>query len=200
MTPAQRGGRPAVLSRARIVAAAIAVLDAEGLEALTMRKLGSELGVAAMSVYRYLPNRDAVLAAVVDELVTGVESTVAPGEPWPEALAGFAAGYRRMLLAHPRAVPLLATHPVDVDAGLVLLGPVLERFAAAGVDQQDALMAVQSVVVYVLGHALAQVGTPSGAAPVPEPPPGAADYYDQWFAAGLRAMVGGFAQHLGGAL
>ena len=99
-----------------------------------------------------------------------------------------------MLLEHPRAVPLLATHPVDADTGTALLGPVLQRFGDAGIDQQDALVAVQSVVVYVLGHALAQVGAPTG--PPPEPVVGAGGYYDLWFAAGLEAMVRGFSDVL----
>lgn len=195
-----RGGRPATLTPERIVAAAVEILDEEGLEALTMRRLGAHLGVAAMSLYRHVPNRDALLAEVVTHLFTEAVIELAPAEPWDEALTRFAVAYRGMLLAHPHAVPLLATHPVDTDRGLALLAELLGRFAAAGVGEQDALTVVQSVAVYVLGHALAQVGTPSGTAPATDPAidPAATVFYDRWFEAGLAAMVSGFERRLAG--
>ncbi|WP_219471402.1 TetR/AcrR family transcriptional regulator [Nonomuraea rhizosphaerae] len=188
MNAPRRGrGRPAVLTRERIVAAAVDVLDAEGLDALTMRRLGSRLGVAAMSLYRHLPNREAVLAAVVDRLFAEAVVDLGTGMSWPEALTGFAVAYRRMLLSHPQAVPLLATHPVDIDRGRELLAGLLGTFEAAGVTPHDAVTAVQSVGVYVLGHALAQVGGN------PSLDDAALRFYDEWFEAGLGAMVRGFA-------
>ncbi|MFC4532754.1 TetR/AcrR family transcriptional regulator C-terminal domain-containing protein [Sphaerisporangium dianthi] len=194
---AGRGGRPAVLSPERIVAAAVEILDAEGLDALTMRHLGTRLGVAAMSLYRHVPNRDALLSAVVGHLFAETVVDPVPAVPWTEALTGFGAAYRRTLLAHPHAVPLLATHPVDVDTGLTLLAGLLDRFAASGVARPDALTAIQSVGVYVLGHALAQVGTPPGTdAPAPVADPAVTAFYDEWFDSGLRAMVSGFERRL----
>ncbi|MGJ6966642.1 TetR/AcrR family transcriptional regulator [Streptosporangium sp. G11] len=196
---AGRGGRPAVLTPGRIVAAAVEVLDAEGLDALTMRRIGTQLGVAAMSLYRHVPNRDALLAAVVDHLFSEAVIEPDPASSWAEALTRFATAYRRTLLAHPHAVPLLATHPVDVDTGLTLLTGLLDRFAAAGVPRDDALTAIQSVGVYVLGHALAQVGTPPGTdGPAPAADPAATAFYDHWFDAGLLAMVTGFERRLAG--
>ncbi|GAA4495997.1 hypothetical protein GCM10023191_037360 [Actinoallomurus oryzae] len=190
MTGARRGGRPPLISRDDVVAAAIAIIDAEGLDALTMRGIGARLGVAAMSLYRHLPNRDAVLAAVVNRLVTEVVVDVPADARWPDALRALALGYREMLLRHPHAVPLLATQPVDVDTGMALAAPALDRSRAAGIGADDAVTAVQSVIVFVLGHALAQVGTPPGADDAPPAAP--AGYYDRWFTAGLDAMIHGF--------
>ncbi|MEV0227889.1 TetR/AcrR family transcriptional regulator C-terminal domain-containing protein [Nonomuraea sp. NPDC050786] len=194
----RRAGRPAVLTTGRVVTAAVEVLDAEGLDALTMRRLGARLGVAAMSLYRHVPNRDALLAEIVNRLFAEAVAGYAPAAAWPEALAGFAVAYRRVLLAHPHAVPLLATHPVDVDLGKRLLTGLLARFEAGGIPQEHAITAVQSVAVYVLGHALAQVGTPPGGTPAPADETAAA-FYDQWFDAGLAAMVTGFERRLAGA-
>ncbi|MET8625726.1 TetR/AcrR family transcriptional regulator C-terminal domain-containing protein [Kitasatospora sp. NPDC004669] len=193
-TPRRRPGRPPQIDADGITAAAVAVIDAEGLEALTMRRIGTELGVTAMSLYRHLPNRDAVLAAVVNRLVGEVEVEVADGASWPQALEAFARDYRRMLLAHPNAVPLLASHPVDEAAGRAVVAPVLERFRTGGVADAEAVTAVQSVGVYVLGHALAQVGTPPGAVRAPQPAETA--YYDRWFDSGLDAFVLGLRQQL----
>ncbi|MEU1879340.1 TetR/AcrR family transcriptional regulator C-terminal domain-containing protein [Streptosporangium sp. NPDC020072] len=193
-----RGGRPATLTPERVVAAAVEILDAEGLEALTMRRLGAHLGVAAMSLYRHVPNRDALLAEVVTHLFSEAVIELGPEEPWHEALTRLAVAYRGTLLAHPHAVPLLATHPVDTDRGLALLAGLLGRFEDSGIGEQDALTAVQSVAVYVLGHALAQVGTPSGTAPTTATDPAAAVFYDRWFEAGLAAMVSGFERRFAG--
>lgn len=185
--PARRGGRPPVLSRADIVAAAVAAIDEDGLDALTMRGLGARLGVAAMSLYRHLDNRDAVLAAVVDHLAALAAIDPAPGAPWRSALRGFADRYRAVLLGHPRAVPLLATHPVTVDTGLALMAGVLGTFDAAGIDRERALIVVQSVVVFTLGHALAQVGAKGEL-----PPTEAVGYYDTWYDDAVEAMLAGF--------
>ncbi|MFF4198638.1 TetR/AcrR family transcriptional regulator [Nonomuraea sp. NPDC001831] len=187
----RRAGRPAVLTVERIVAAAVGILDAEGPDALTMRRLGADLGVAAMSLYRHVPNRDALVSLVVDRLFAEAMAGYTPVPDWPRALTGFAVAYRRFLLAHPRAVPLLATHPVDVRLGTELMSGLLARFEAAGVPPGDTVNAVQSVAVYVLGHALAQVGSTAETHD-----PAALRFYDQWFDAGLRAMVSGFEQHL----
>jgi TetR/AcrR family transcriptional regulator, tetracycline repressor protein len=190
-TPPRRGGRPPVLSRADIVAAAVVVIDEDGLDALTMRGLGARLGVAAMSLYRHLANRDAVLSAVVDHLVAQAAEEPVPGASWRSAVRGFADRYRAVLLDHPRAVPLLATHPVTIDTGLALMAGVLGAFDAAGVDRDRALTVVQSVVVFTLGHALAQVG-PDGELP----PADAGGYYDAWYNDAVEAMLDGFGRRV----
>jgi TetR/AcrR family transcriptional regulator, tetracycline repressor protein len=191
-----RGGRPAQLSADQITAAAIDLLDREGLEALTMRRLGAHLGVAAMSLYRHIPGRDAVLSKVVNHLFATALTDLDVGPSWTEALTGFAIAYRRVLLDHPHAVPLLATHPVDPDTAMPLLTVLLDRFTAAGIDQDEALISIQSVGVYTLGHALAQMGTPPGAEgadSIAAPrEPAALDYYQRWFDTGLQALVTGF--------
>ncbi|MFJ9643877.1 TetR/AcrR family transcriptional regulator [Streptomyces sp. NPDC004244] len=192
-----RGGRPAQISVDRITAAAIDLLDREGPEALTMRRLGSHLGVAAMSLYRHVPGRDAVISKVVNRLFATALTGLDAGETWTRALTDFATAYRRMLLDHPHAVPLLATHPVDPATALPLLAALLDRFTTAGIDTDEALIRIQSVGVYTLGHALAQVGRPPGtedadADAAPADDPAALAYYQRWFDAGLHAMITGF--------
>jgi TetR/AcrR family tetracycline transcriptional repressor len=188
-SPVRKPGRPPLLHHDDIVAAAVAVIDAEGLDALTMRRLGAALNVAAMSLYRHFPNRDAVLAAVVNRLTTSTAYTA--GGTWTASLRAFATAYRGMLLDHPHAVALLATHPMDESIGISLIAPLLSQFAAEGIEQDQAITVVQSVAVFTLGHALAQVGG--------EPPdPSTAPYYDAWFDAGLTALLRGFGSTPGG--
>jgi AcrR family transcriptional regulator len=172
-----------MLHRDDILTAAVAVIDTEGLEALTMRRLGAALGVTAMSLYRHFDGRDAVLSGVVNHLAATADFV--PHPAWPEALHSFASGYRAMLLRHPRAVALLAAHPVDAERGREFVAPLLTAFARAGIDDERAVTIVQSVAVFTLGHALAQVGG--------DPPdPATAPYYDAWFEAGLTALQRGF--------
>jgi TetR/AcrR family tetracycline transcriptional repressor len=179
----RRPGRPRTLHGEDILAAAIGLIDDAGPEVLTMRQLGAALGVTAMSLYRHFASRDALLAEVVNRLAATVE--FAPADAWAGTLRNFAEGYRAMLLRHPRAVALLATHPLDPERGRTLIAPLLAGFAEAGIGDERAVTIVQSVAVFTLGHALAQVGG--------EPPdPATAPYYDAWFEAGLDAMIRGF--------
>ncbi|MGW4475935.1 TetR family transcriptional regulator [Nonomuraea sp. NPDC004354] len=185
-----RGGRPAVLSREKIIAAALAVIDADGLETLSMRKVGERLGVEAMSLYRHVPNKAAMLAAVVDHLAAQAAVRLPAATAWTDALLDFGHHYRQVLLAHPAAVPLLATHPVSPEVGEQLLGQILATVDLGETSLEDVQLAFQSVAVFTLGHALAQVGTPPGRREAPQQAD--AGYYDTWFETGLSALHRGF--------
>jgi AcrR family transcriptional regulator len=85
MTPSQgRGTRPR-LSRQRVLDAALALADARGIDALSMRSLGAELGVEAMSLYHHVSNKDDLLAALVDRVFAEVELP-ADDDGWKEAM------------------------------------------------------------------------------------------------------------------
>src|ERR1700761_1154812 len=104
--PGRRRGRPAKLSRAAVVAAALALLDRDGVEALTMRRLGAELGVEAMSLYRHVPSRDALLDALADRLAPEMDAPDS-GADWAEALRALAAELRAAGRRHPAAFELV---------------------------------------------------------------------------------------------
>ncbi|QTE30493.1 TetR/AcrR family transcriptional regulator [Pengzhenrongella sicca] len=97
---------PAPLSPERIVDAAIALADREGLEGLSMRKLGVDLGVDPMSVYHHVADKSALLALMVDRVVGQVEPVRVGG--WAEALRGTILGARATMLRHPWAAKVLA--------------------------------------------------------------------------------------------
>ena len=102
----RRRGRPAKLSRQAILAAALALLDREGADALTMRRLGSELGVEAMSLYRHVKDRDELLEGLADFLATELEPRRGEVE-WPDALRTFAGELRALARRHPAAFSLV---------------------------------------------------------------------------------------------
>src|SRR3954469_7911990 len=107
------------LGRARIVAAAISFIEEFGLPSLSMRRLGAELGVEAMSLYRYVPGRenllDAVVETMIDEMNADPETLSEPRDGWQDFLQRLAHGVRRVALAHPLAFPLVASRPVEAQ-------------------------------------------------------------------------------------
>ena len=103
-----------LLGRDQILREAVRLIDEEGRDRLTMRRLGSELGVEAMALYRYIPGREQLLDGVVEyvmnELYQKTMTQDLPGS-WQEYLQQMAHGVRDIAVAHPRVFPLVATRP-----------------------------------------------------------------------------------------
>jgi len=154
--PSSRPGR-GTLSRDTLLAAALALIDRDGLESLTMRRLGAELGVEAMSLYNHVENKDALLDGVCEVMVGEIVShSPAPDEPREASKADLRA-LRRVALRHPHAFPLLATRPIGAyTATREVAERALRRFRAAGWDDQGAMRALRTSVRFVLGFAMSE--------------------------------------------
>lgn len=152
----------APLDRATVLAAALALVDARGLDALSMRRLGEQLGRDPMSIYRHTPNREALLDGIV-ELV--MQELVVPTEhqDWQRALRASAHDYRRLALAHPHVAPLLVTRPLRTPLGRRPLGTlrpleqVLALLIGAGFAPADALHVYRAYISFVTGHVLGEL-------------------------------------------
>jgi len=155
--------RPA-LTREQILTAAVAIIDAEGVEALTMRRLGQALDRDPMAIYRHAADKDALLDGVVEhvaaELVTPHEPDSTEHGSWETVLHHTAHTFRRVALAHPHVVPLLLTRPLSGPLALRPLGTLqlleelLELFSTAGFDQTGALHAARLFTGFLYGHVL----------------------------------------------
>ncbi|OLZ74337.1 TetR family transcriptional regulator [Streptomyces sp. IMTB 2501] len=143
-TPRSRRERPAkpALTREGIVTAAVAILRAEGLRKVTMRRLAQELDTGPASLYVYVRNTDELHAAVLDELLGTVPPAPAEGD-WRERLEAVLTGYTAMLLEHPSlARSALTAWPsgphylrlIETLLGLLQSGGVPRAQAAWGVD------------------------------------------------------------------
>ena len=149
----------APLSRLRIARAALAIVDRDGLDALTMRRLGAGLGVEGMAIYRHFPNKAAVLAGVVEVLLEELVIPPPSNVPWQQVFREVSRAYRALLLRHPHAIPLLATLPLSDPAAARAAGAVMAQLRAAGFDAQSALKTLATITSYVIGIAQWEVGT-----------------------------------------
>jgi AcrR family transcriptional regulator len=147
------------LTREVVLDAAMDLVDREGLGALTMRRLGVELGVEAMSLYHHVRGKDALL----DGLVERVLEQAAPltGAGWDAALRAFAWSLRATLLRHPGVLPLAVTRPAVTPATLHTVEQGLRMLRAAGFPLGRALDVLNALTVFVVGHAAAEIGTTS---------------------------------------
>ena len=149
------------------MAAALRLIDERGLAQLSMRRLGAELGVEAMSLYKHVAGKDALLDGVRALLLAELEAAPGPGGDWADDLVGFARRYRSLGLAHPEAFGLLARGADRAYvAGRDAAEAALQGLLAAGFDPQTATLALRSVVRYVLGFSLIDMAGEDGTAPL----------------------------------
>ena len=146
------GRRP--LSRRRILEAAVELVDREGLGALSMRKLGRELGVEAMSLYNHVPNKEALLGGMVEVLIEGLEAPPG-GSPtsWEDGVRGAFRSYLKLARAHPEVFQLFATRPLGTGEAL----RIFEVLRGAGLGMVPALHAFRTLSSYTIGYALAEI-------------------------------------------
>src|SRR5258705_4716557 len=124
--------RTPLLTRQRIVDVATTIIDGEGLEALSTRRLASELDVRAPSLYNHFATKEEILDAVGDAIIADVDLSMFGRDPWPDALRSWARGYRAALAAHPNIVPFLARGPGRRPAALGLADAVYGGLVDSG--------------------------------------------------------------------
>jgi AcrR family transcriptional regulator len=171
--PARRAsdrGRYGRLNRDRVLVAALELVDREGLSALSMRRLGAELGVEAMALYRYAAGKDALLDGLVEALYVELEAGLGSETPeggtdaevgapdWRAELQRIARTTYDVCLAHPQVVPLLATRMLAVPlarrpmATLRHHERVLALLREAGLDTARAAAVFRAFTAWVLGY------------------------------------------------
>jgi AcrR family transcriptional regulator len=152
-----------MLRRADVIEGALNLLDEEGLEALTLRRLGVRLGVRASALYRHVPSKEALLDAMAETVLEGVGDDL-EGADWAEQFHCLARRLRRALLNHRDGARLVASTFV---AGKNTLGAGEAAFSllsAAGLPEKEAGWLTFAAFYYVLGHTIeeqAQAGLPS---------------------------------------
>jgi AcrR family transcriptional regulator len=202
------------LTRDQIVDAAIRILDEEGPDALSMRRLGTELGSGATSVYWHVKGKDDLLDLVADRVIGEVLVGLEPATTWRDWMAAFARSMRRVLLTNPGVAPVVGRRAVMGPNALLALEGLFPLLAADGFDRLASMLASTTLVGWTTtlvlaeareareGTGFSQRGTvpavtdrPSVAAMLLD---GAPPTADERFEYGLQVLLEGIAAHEAG--
>ncbi|MGZ4620958.1 MAG: TetR/AcrR family transcriptional regulator [Blastococcus sp.] len=154
-----RATRRAGLSRERVLRAAVALADAGGIESLTMRKLGLELGVEAMSLYNHIAGKDALLDAMIDS-VFGEIDLPTDGIGWREAMRRRAISARAAMKRHRWAIGLMESRTSPGPTTLRHHDTVIGTLRGAGFTVAMAAHAFSALDAYIYGFALQEASLP----------------------------------------
>ena len=153
--PSPHASRQGHLNRDLILDGAFALITDEGPEALSMRRLGSRLGVEAMAIYHHFASRDELLNAIGDRLLEPLQD-LELGDDWREACRRFAAALRDLAVAQPAVFQLLGLQPFDTARSLEPVERLLSVLVKRGFSPSTALAIYRATVSYARGYALAE--------------------------------------------
>jgi AcrR family transcriptional regulator len=160
--PARRRRRrraPVALSRERVLEAALRVADAEGVDAVSMRRLGQELDVEAMSLYKHVAGKDDILDGLVD-LVMAEVAPPDPTQPWRPAIRHAALDLHAALLRHPWATAVMETRKTPGPTRMRYLDTTVARLREAGFDVPDVARAFMAIDSQVYGFTMQLLSFP----------------------------------------
>ncbi len=147
------------LSKERVLAAAVALAQRDGMESVSMRKLADELGAGAMSLYHYVPNKEALLDGMVDIVFGEIELPPADVD-WRAAMRVRAHSTREVLNRHRWAVGLMESRTTPGPASLRLHNAVLGCLREAGFSIEMTIQAYSVQDAYIYGFALQERSLP----------------------------------------
>jgi AcrR family transcriptional regulator len=147
------------LTKDRIVETALRLMDAEGLDAVTMRRIGRELGVEAMSLYTHVEDKDDILSGVTERVMAEYEYPEWSGD-WVEDCRSMSHEWRRLLNLHPSVCQLLAERhkPLEGLAAYGAMDAALGLLREAGLSNRDAAQAFNALGSYILGFVVMELG------------------------------------------
>ncbi|MGN4066161.1 TetR/AcrR family transcriptional regulator [Burkholderia gladioli] len=154
---AQKKTPRAPLTRERIAQAALALIDDEGLDGCSMRRLGARLGVEAMAIYHHFKGKGELLDAVMEQLLVGQQLNACL--PPLKRLREFMRNQRAVAIAHPRAFILLASRRFNTDFAFALYEQVLAAFAELGLSARESAFWFRLIGGYVCGAGMAEVAS-----------------------------------------
>ena len=163
------GYRPETPSRSsvpltlpRILDAAERIADAEGLEGLSMRRLGKELGVGATTLYWHVRNKDELLDLLVDRMIGEILGELRPVEGWRAEMSDAARAVRRVLLRHRGIATIMGSRPTFGPNAIIALEWMVGRLRDAGFDALSAALAANAITNWASGNAVFESRDPLG--------------------------------------
>ena len=147
------------LSRERIAEAALELIDDEGLESFSMRRLGARLGVEAMALYHHFPSKGDLLDAVMDRLLDEVKLPAPGTQPPLQRLRECIRSYRGCAIRHPRAFVLLAARRFNTERAFAFYEALLGVFAELGLDAEQSARWFRLIGGFASGAGMAEVAS-----------------------------------------
>jgi AcrR family transcriptional regulator len=159
MPPAASATVPARvgLNRQRVLEAALTYADRYGLEALSMHKLGVELGVKAMSLYNHVNDKDDVLDGLVELLWSEIAADFPMARDWRSATRQLATSLRDEVHRHPHVAPLIMSRQLMPEPALQVCETYLDAMRQGDIPEECAVPFLRSIFAYGFGHALAEL-------------------------------------------
>lgn len=149
----------APLTPERIADAALALIDRDGLQAFSMRRLGAALGVEAMAIYHHHPSKGRLLDAVMDRLVLELEVPEPGSQPAIDRLRHALRSYRRLALRHPHAFPLLVGRRFNSPGAFVVYERILQALAECGCGPEQAASWFRTLGYFASGAGMADIAS-----------------------------------------
>ncbi len=146
------------LTRDRIIAAAVDVIERDGVTAISMRKIASELGCAVMSLYNHVPSKEALLDGVAEYVLAGIRVKVEPDATWQDQVKTLSRGLHEIARAYPRCTMIVVSRPSNSPVAILPFEAALQTLMAAGFDATMALAIVRAFIAYITGAMLREVG------------------------------------------
>ena len=166
--PGSRAGarrtRREPLTRERIIDAALRVMDAEGLEAVTMRRIGRELGVEAMSLYNHVEDKEDILAGIVEAVMSHFRFHPEETGDWKERGRETSREWRRLLKAHPNVITIMSEQRKPMTS-LQALRPTEHAIAilrSSGLSDEEAVLAFRAFGGFIQGFVMAEIANMFG--------------------------------------
>ena len=197
-TPAHRAPW-GTITRDHIIRAAVKTVRAGGYEEMTIRSLAAGLGVAPMSLYRHIRDKDDLLDEVVDRLLAPVWRPSAAEDDWQAWLTEAAAKLRQFLVSQPAALHVYLSHPVVSPAAIERMNTMLDVLRRTGANEQAARRAYGALHTYTIGFAVLEASRSRSVPDAKEDADGLAQQLAAYttteqFTAGLRYLLDGISR------
>jgi TetR/AcrR family transcriptional regulator, tetracycline repressor protein len=149
----RKPGPPPRLTRDELARRALAIMDAHGTDALTMRRLAEELGMSPMALYRYFPSKTDLMDAAIEIAAPEIELPVPGAAPWKEQLADLARALFQAGVTHPSLARERFNRPMQSPRAMQLTDRTIALLLEAGLSKRDAVAAFKALLVHTLGAA-----------------------------------------------
>lgn len=173
--PARTTAERAALTRERVVSAALALVDADGLDKLSMRRLAARLDVEAMSLYNHVSDKSDLLTGIADAVIAEIE--IPDAASWRARITALLEELRRVSVAHPRAFPLVVERGFTTPAALAPVEELLDALGGSGLDDTARVRALWMLISYAIGAISCELADDANRATMTKPSTDALDQF-----------------------